>query len=58
MRKYCEKIETIITIVLNSSPFIEVHQSLLFRIEEKLVALLVYYLFVPVANSGFRMIPY
>ena len=34
------------------------HKSLLFRNEEKLVALLVYSSFIRVATSGFRMIPY
>ena len=33
------------------------HKSLLFRIEEKLVALLVYSSFIPVATSGFRIFP-
>ena len=35
-----------------------VHKSLLFRNEEKLVALLVYSSFVRVAASGFRIFPY
>ena len=35
-----------------------VHKSLLFRNEEKLVALLVYSSFIRVATSGFRIIPY
>ena len=35
-----------------------VHKPLLFRNEEKLVALLVYSSFIRVATSGFRMIPY
>ena len=35
-----------------------VHKSLLFRNEEKLVALLVYSSFIQVATSGFRTIPY
>ena len=35
-----------------------VHKSLLFRNEEKLVALLVYSSFVRVATSGFRVIPF
>ena len=34
------------------------HKSLLFRNEEKLVALLVSSSFTPVATSGFRMFPY
>ena len=34
-----------------------VHKSLLFRNEEKLVALLVYSPFMRVATSGFRIIP-
>ena len=34
-----------------------VHKSLLFRNEEKLVALLVYSSFIRVATSGFRIIP-
>ena len=40
------------------SLFITVHQSLILRNEEKLVALLVYSSFVRVATSGFRIIPY
>ena len=36
----------------------EVHDSLLFRNQEKLVALLVYSSFIRVATSGFRVIPY
>ena len=35
-----------------------VHKSLLFRNEEKLVALLVYSSFIRVATSGFRINPY
>ena len=35
-----------------------VHKSLLFRNEEKLVALLVYSSFIQVTTSGFRIIPY
>ena len=35
-----------------------VHKSLLFRHEKKLVALLVYSLFIRVATSGFGIIPY
>ena len=35
-----------------------VHQSLLFRIEEKLIALLVFSSFIRVATSCFRIIPY
>ena len=35
-----------------------VHKSLLFRNEEKLVALLVYSSLIRVATSGFRIIPY
>ena len=35
-----------------------VHKSLLFRNEEKLVALLVYSSFMRVATSSFRTIPY
>ena len=35
-----------------------VHKSLHFRNEEKLVALLVYSSFSPVATSGFRIFPY
>ena len=35
-----------------------VHKSLLFRNEEKLVALLVYSSFIRVATCGFRIIPY
>ena len=35
-----------------------VQKSLLFRTEEKLVALLVYSSFIRVATSGFRMNPY
>ena len=35
-----------------------VHKPLLFRNEEKLVALLVYSSFIRVATSGFRIIPY
>ena len=35
-----------------------VHKSLLFRNEEKLVALLVFSSFIRVVTSGFRMIPY
>ena len=35
-----------------------VHKSLLFRNEEKLVALLVYSSFLRVATSGFQIIPY
>ena len=35
-----------------------VHESLLFRNEEKLVALLVYSSFIRAATSGFRIIPY
>ena len=35
-----------------------VHKSLLFRIEEKLVSLLVYSTSIRVAGSGFRIIPY
>ena len=35
-----------------------VHKSLLFRNEEKLVALLVDSSFIEVATSGFRIIPY
>ena len=46
------------TLVLTSSIFITVHQSLLFGNEEKLVALIVYCSFVRVATSGFRIIPY
>ena len=34
------------------------YKSLLFRNEEKLVALLVYSSFIRVATSGFRIIPY
>ena len=47
-----------ITLVLNSSLSITVHQSSLFGNEEKLVALLVYYSFVRVPITGFRIIPY
>ena len=36
----------------------EVHKSLLFRNEEKLVALLVYFTFIRVATSGFGIIPF
>ena len=35
-----------------------VHKPLLFRNEEKLVALLVYSSFIRVATSGFRIIPF
>ena len=35
-----------------------VHKSLLFRIEEELLALLVCSLFIRVATSDFRIIPY
>ena len=35
-----------------------VHKSLLFRNEEKLIALLVYCSFIRVGNSGFRINPY
>ena len=35
-----------------------VHISLLFRNEEKLVALLVYSSCIRIPNSGFRIIPY
>ena len=35
-----------------------VHKSLLFRNEEKIVALLVYSSFIRVATSGFRITPY
>ena len=35
-----------------------VHKSLLFRNDEKLVALLVYSSFIRVATSGFRILPY
>ena len=42
-------------IIINHSV---VRKSSLFRNEEKLVALLVYSSFVPVATSGFRIIPY
>ena len=35
-----------------------IHKSLLFRNEEKLVALLVDFSFIRVATSGFRIIPY
>ena len=35
-----------------------VHKSLLFRNEEKLVALLVYSSFIRVATSGFRIFPF
>ena len=35
-----------------------VHKSLLFRNEEKLVALVIYSSFIRVAISGFRVIPY
>ena len=35
-----------------------VRQFLIFRNEEKLAALLVYFSFIRVATSGFRIIPY
>ena len=57
-KKTIQKIKLIITLVLTSSLFIAVHQSSLFRIKEKLVALLVYPSFIRVAISGFRIIPY
>ena len=44
--------------MLTSSIFIAIRQSLLFRKEEKLVALLVYSSFVRVATSGFRIIAF
>ena len=44
--------------MLTSTLVIAVHQSLLFRNEEKLVELLVYSSFVRVATSGFRIIPF
>ena len=44
--------------MLTSSLFIADHQSLLFRNEEKLVALLVYSSFVRGATSGFWILPY
>ena len=47
-----------IILVLTSSLFITVHQSLLFRNEEKRIALLVYSSFVRVTTSGFQKIPY
>ena len=56
-KKRIWKISIIITLVLTSSLFITVHQFLLFRIGENLVALLVYS-FVRVATSGFRIIPH
>ena len=52
------EIQINITLVLTSSLFITVHQSLLFRNEEKLVALLVYSSFVRVATSGFQINAY
>ena len=44
--------------MLTSSIFLTLPQSLLFRNEEKLVALLVYSSSVRGATSGFRLIPY
>ena len=42
----------------HSIVFLTDRQSLLFRNEKKLVALLVYSYFVRVATNGFRIIPY
>ena len=44
--------------MLTSTLFFEVHQSLLFGNEAKLVALLVYTSFVRIATSGFWITPY
>ena len=44
--------------MLTSSLIITVHQSLLSRKEEKLVALVVFSSYVRVAAGGFRIIPY
>ena len=44
--------------MLTSSLIIAVCQSLLFRKEKKLVAIIVYSTFVPVATGGFRIILY
>ena len=50
--------QIIITLMLTSLLFVAVCQSLLFRNEEKLVALLVYSSFIRVATSGSRIVPY
>ena len=55
--KKFSKLKIIITLVLTSLLLITVPQSLRFRIEEKIAALLVYSPFVQVATSGFRLIP-
>ena len=55
-KKHGKKVN--ITLVLTLSIFITIHQSLLFRNQEKLVALLNYSSFVRVATSGFRIIPH
>ena len=47
-----------ITLVRTLSLFAAHHQSLFFRNEEKLVALLVYSLFIRVATKDFRKNPY
>ena len=52
------KVQIIIALVITSTLLIAVHQSVLFRNEEKLVALLVYSLFIWVATSSFRIIPF
>ena len=51
------KIQIIITLMHISSLITVVLQSLLFRNEKKLVAILVYSWFIRVATSAFRMIP-
>ena len=52
------KIKIFVILVLTSSVFVTVNQSLLFRNEEKLVAIVVYSSFVRVATSDFRIILY
>ena len=57
-KKTIYKILINITLVLTSSLFIAVRQTLLFRNEEQPVALLVYSSFIRELTSGFRISPY
>ena len=57
-RKLILTIENIHHLVLTSIIFTAVHQSILLRKGEKLVALLVYSSFIRVLTSGFRIFPF
>ena len=56
--KKIREVQKITTFVHISSLIKVVHKCLLFKNEEKLLALLDYSSFVPVTTNGFRIMPY